>query len=161
MSAAEADAPTPFLARRRFLQLLTASEQAVAAGAVNRGYRELVRELSDLAIGPLAEELARDPALRQRWDVVFAHSDGDLRRHDAVPLSPSLLTPTQARLRAQALIESAESLLARGQTGQTLAGVVSELQGLSVAFDLPTLYGGHSGWGDRVAVVVFAAKDAR
>jgi hypothetical protein len=159
VSAAQPDLPgTPFIPWRRFVALLASAESAIRAGQLDAEFLSQVRELSDLAIGPLATELAHDLALRQRWDAVFAHSDPELLRLDAAPLSPSFLTLAQARVRARLLIQEAEEYLSSGdELHPALSGFVAELQALEAAHDLPALYDGD--WLDRLDAVIFAHKD--
>lgn len=60
-----------------FLARLALAESAVASGRLDADFLKVVRELSELASGPMESTLARDTDLRQRFDVVWMHTDTD------------------------------------------------------------------------------------
>jgi hypothetical protein len=135
---------TPSLSsRQKFLQLLTAAEQAIEVGAINEGFLELVRELSDLASTELAQYLSVDRTMRNRLDAVWAVTDPEILR-------------TAARGKARALVEKAE-----GQADRDVAGIVRELRALEKTHGLEVLYGDDADLGDRADLVIQGWKESR
>lgn len=91
-------------ARVRFLSRLALAEMLVQRGDLDAPFQGTVRELSDLALGPMASDLSRDVELRRRWDLVFAATDRPSEPADGVPVG-------HADAFAQ-MLEDAESALA-------------------------------------------------
>jgi hypothetical protein len=66
-------------AHSAFLTRLERAEEKVEAGRFDCEFYALVRELSDMAVGSMAQDLAGIPGLRRRFDRVWMFTDPECR----------------------------------------------------------------------------------